>query len=227
MTEQARRTSLGRSIAKTTVKPSAVHDGLKRSMDILIAGIAVLVLLPILLVIWAAIRLTSPGGAVFRQTRLGAGRCPFVMYKFRTMKCDTDDTLHREYVARLLAEEVEAVDGLYKLTDDPRITTVGAFLRRTSLDELPQLFNVLSGEVSLVGPRPALAWEATMFPGWADARFQVKPGVTGLWQVSGRNRLRMTDGLRLDIEYVTRRTFWLDVRILLRTVPALFSGGAR
>jgi lipopolysaccharide/colanic/teichoic acid biosynthesis glycosyltransferase len=149
------------------------------------------------------------------------------MYKFRTMKADTDDTLHREYVARLLTEEVEAVDGLYKLTDDPRITTVGAFLRKTSLDELPQLFNVLSGELSLVGPRPALAYEATLFPGWADARFSVKPGVTGLWQVSGRNRLRMTDGLRLDIEYVARRTLRLDLRILLRTIPALFSGGAR
>jgi lipopolysaccharide/colanic/teichoic acid biosynthesis glycosyltransferase len=227
MTEHARRTSLGRSIAGTTARPAATHDGLKRSMDVLVAGIAVLIVLPVLVVIWAAIRLTSPGGAVFRQTRLGAGRCPFVMYKFRTMKSDTDDTLHREYVARLLTEEVEAVDGLYKLTDDPRITTVGAFLRKTSLDELPQLFNVLSGELSLVGPRPAMAYEATLFPGWADARFSVKPGVTGLWQVSGRNRLRMTDGLRLDIEYVARRTIWMDVRILLRTVPALFSGGAR
>ena len=227
MTEHARRTSLGRSSPKSAARPVATHDGLKRSMDVLVAGIAVLVLLPMLLVIWAAIRLNSPGGAVFRQTRLGAGRCPFVMYKFRTMKCDTDDTLHREYIAKLLTEEVEAVDGLYKLTDDPRITTVGAFLRKTSLDELPQLFNVLSGELSLVGPRPALAYEATLFPGWADARFQVKPGVTGLWQVSGRNRLRMTDGLRLDIEYVARRTLGLDVRILLRTIPALFSGGAR
>ncbi|MDX6366082.1 MAG: hypothetical protein QOK30_1158 [Nocardioidaceae bacterium] len=227
MTEHARRTSPGRSITTTTVSPAATHGRLKRSMDIMVAGIAVVALLPLLLVIWAAIRVTSPGGAVFRQTRLGAGRCPFVMYKFRTMKSDTDDTLHREYVARLLTEEVEAVDGLYKLTDDPRITTVGAFLRKTSLDELPQLFNVLSGELSLVGPRPALAYEAALFPGWADARFSVKPGVTGLWQVSGRNRLRMTDGLRLDIDYVARRTIWLDVRILLRTVPALFSGGAR
>jgi lipopolysaccharide/colanic/teichoic acid biosynthesis glycosyltransferase len=227
MTEHARRTSPGRSITTTTVRPAATHGRLKRSMDIMVAGIAVVALLPLLLVIWAAIRVTSPGGAVFRQTRLGAGRCPFVMYKFRTMKSDTDDTLHREYVARLLTEEVEAVDGLYKLTDDPRITTVGAFLRKTSLDELPQLFNVLSGELSLVGPRPALAYEAALFPGWADARFSVKPGVTGLWQVSGRNRLRMTDGLRLDIDYVARRTIWLDVRILLRTVPALFSGGAR
>jgi lipopolysaccharide/colanic/teichoic acid biosynthesis glycosyltransferase len=227
MTEHARRSSLGRSIARSTARPAVTRDGLKRSMDVGVAGIALLVLLPILMVIWAAIRLTSPGGAVFRQTRLGAGRCPFVMYKFRTMKRDTDDTLHREYVAKLLTEEVEAVDGLYKLTDDPRITTVGAFLRKTSLDELPQLFNVLSGELSLVGPRPALAYEATLFPGWADARFQVKPGVTGLWQVSGRNRLRMTDGLRLDIEYVARRTLSLDVRILLRTIPALFSGGAR
>jgi lipopolysaccharide/colanic/teichoic acid biosynthesis glycosyltransferase len=196
-------------------------------MDLLIAGLAVVVLLPLMFVIWASIRVTSPGGAVFRQTRLGSGRSPFIMYKFRTMKSDSDDQLHRDYVARLLAEEVEPVDGLFKLTDDPRITTVGAFLRKTSLDELPQLFNVLSGDLSLVGPRPALAWEATMFPAWADARFEVKPGVTGLWQVSGRNRLRMTDGLRLDIDYVTQRTLWLDLRILLRTLPAVLSGGAR
>jgi lipopolysaccharide/colanic/teichoic acid biosynthesis glycosyltransferase len=196
-------------------------------MDILIAGLTVLALLPLMLAIWAAIRLTSPGGAIFRQTRLGADRCPFIMYKFRSMKLDSDDRLHKEYVARLLTEEIQPVDGLYKLTDDPRITAVGAFLRKTSLDELPQLFNVLSGELSLVGPRPALAWEATLFPAWADSRFTVKPGVTGLWQVSGRNRVRMTDGLRLDVDYVARRSLWLDLRILLRTIPAVLSGGAR
>jgi lipopolysaccharide/colanic/teichoic acid biosynthesis glycosyltransferase len=216
-----------RSILVSSGARSRARDLAKRSMDVLIAGVAVAVLLPFMLAIWAAIRLTSPGGAIFKQTRLGADRCPFIMYKFRSMKLDSDDRLHREYVARLLTEEIQPVDGLYKLTDDPRITAVGAFLRKTSLDELPQLFNVLSGELSLVGPRPALAWEATLFPAWADARFQVKPGVTGLWQVSGRNRVRMTDGLRLDVDYVARRSLWLDLRILLRTIPAVLSGGAR
>jgi lipopolysaccharide/colanic/teichoic acid biosynthesis glycosyltransferase len=197
-------------------------------MDIVLAGVALAILLPLMLVIGVTIRLTSPGGAVFRQTRLGAGRHTFIMYKFRTMRSDSSDEIHRRYVASLLSqEELEPVDGLYKIADDPRITAVGAFLRKTSLDELPQLFNVLSGELSLVGPRPALPWEAKLFPAWADRRFQVKPGVTGLWQVSGRNRLRMTDGLRLDIEYVSKRSLWMDVRILLRTVPAVFNGGAR
>jgi lipopolysaccharide/colanic/teichoic acid biosynthesis glycosyltransferase len=143
------------------------------------------------------------------------------------MQVDADDTSHREYVARMLAGEATPQRGLYKLDADPRVTRMGAILRRTSLDELPQLINVLRGDMSLVGPRPALPYEVRQFPVWAAPRFAVRPGLTGLWQVSGRNRLAMTDGLLLDVEYVERHTLLLDLGILLRTAPAVLAGGAR
>ncbi len=149
------------------------------------------------------------------------------MLKFRTMRHGCDDEAHRDYVRRLLAEEVEAKDGLYKLLDDPRITRVGAVLRRLSIDEMPQLLNVLKGDMTLVGPRPAMPFEAELFPDWATPRYQVAPGVTGLWQVSGRNRLTMLQGLKLDVAYVEQRSFVVDLIILLRTVPAVLGRGAR
>jgi lipopolysaccharide/colanic/teichoic acid biosynthesis glycosyltransferase len=138
--------------------------------------------------------------------------------------------VHREYVHHLLTAEEPVAggrDGVYKLDDDPRITRVGRFLRRTSLDELPQLVNVIKGDMSLVGPRPMLPWEADLIRG-THVRFLVSPGITGLWQVSGRNNLTMRAGLDLDAEYVRRRSFGLDLRILLRTLPVVLStGGAR
>jgi lipopolysaccharide/colanic/teichoic acid biosynthesis glycosyltransferase len=135
--------------------------------------------------------------------------------------------VHQDYVRRLLAGEARPEGGLYKIGNDARVTRIGALLRKTSLDELPQLVNVLRGEMSVVGPRPCLPWERESFPDWATTRFAVRPGLTGLWQVSGRNRLTMLEGLRLDVEYVARRTLLLDLAILLRTVPALLGRGAR
>jgi lipopolysaccharide/colanic/teichoic acid biosynthesis glycosyltransferase len=192
-----------------------------------IASIALVLTAPLVLVVYLAVRLTSPGPGFFRQVRVGAGRRAFVMYKFRTMRRDADPAIHEAYVRGLLRGEVEPEDGLYKLADDPRVTKIGALLRRTSLDELPQLFNVLKGEMSLVGPRPCLPSELVEFPDWADRRFDVRPGLTGLWQVSGRNRLTMTEGLRLDVEYVARRTLLLYLVILVRTVPAVLGRGER
>jgi lipopolysaccharide/colanic/teichoic acid biosynthesis glycosyltransferase len=136
-----------------------------------------------------------------------------------------NDQIHREYVTSLLSNEQPSAGGrrgLYKLETDPRITPVGGWLRRSSLDELPQLFNVLSGEMSLVGPRPVLAWEAEMFGDPAQRRFEVKPGITGLWQVRGRSRLSYNEALALDVEYVQSRSLKLDLKILAGTVPALF-----
>jgi lipopolysaccharide/colanic/teichoic acid biosynthesis glycosyltransferase len=144
------------------------------------------------------------------------------------MYINNDDEIHRQYVTSLLSDEKAATGGqrgLYKLEEDPRITAVGAWLRRFSLDELPQLFNVLRGEMSLVGPRPVLAWEAKMFRESDHQRFEVKPGITGLWQVSGRSRLSYREQLELDVEYVHRRSLALDLAILAGTIPALFRDG--
>jgi lipopolysaccharide/colanic/teichoic acid biosynthesis glycosyltransferase len=149
------------------------------------------------------------------------------MLKFRTMYVGCDENLHREYVRRLLAGQAERHDGLYKLSADTRVTRVGVVVRRLSIDELPQLVNVLRGEMSLVGPRPALPWEAAMFPAWAAPRLWVRPGVTGLWQVSGRNELTMLDGLQLDVEYVARQSLHGDLLILLRTLPTVLAAKGR
>jgi lipopolysaccharide/colanic/teichoic acid biosynthesis glycosyltransferase len=187
-------------------------------------------LLPVLLVVCLVVRLTSPGPILFRQVRVGRFGRPFVMYKFRTMYVGNSDAIHREYVAKLLADDQPPAGGehgLFKLEADPRITRVGRTLRRTSLDELPQLLNVVRGDMSLVGPRPALPWEAELMGDTQHRRFLVPPGLTGLWQVSGRNFLTMRQGLALDLEYVERQSFMLDLIILLKTVPAVLSGGAR
>jgi lipopolysaccharide/colanic/teichoic acid biosynthesis glycosyltransferase len=209
-----------------------VFDGIrarvvKRTFDIVIAAVCLLVLAPVLLAAAGAVRLSSAGPALFRQTRVGLRGREFVMLKFRTMRVDCSDEIHRSFVTALLRGQATTVDGLYKLAEDTRITRVGAMLRKLSLDELPQLINVLRGDMSLVGPRPALPWEVGLFPPWSRPRFEVPPGLTGLWQVSGRNRLTLVEGLALDIDYVRRRSFWLDLRILVRTVPAVLRGDAR
>jgi lipopolysaccharide/colanic/teichoic acid biosynthesis glycosyltransferase len=189
-----------------------------------VASVAIVILGPAIAALAFVVRLTSPGPAFFRQERLGRDERPFTLLKLRTMYANNDDRIHREYVTSLLSEDQPSAaqqGGLYKLGNDPRITWIGACLRRTSLDELPQLFNVLSGQMSLVGPRPVLAWEAEMFRESDRERFDVKPGITGLWQVSGRNKLSFREALALDVEYVRRRTLLLDIQILLRTLPTL------
>jgi lipopolysaccharide/colanic/teichoic acid biosynthesis glycosyltransferase len=198
----------------------------KRVFDLVVAMCLVCLTLPILIVIWFLVRTTSPGKAMFRQTRIGRLGRPFVMYKFRTMHDGCDDTIHREYVRKLLTDDVPpvgGVKGLYKLEVDPRVTRVGRVLRKTSLDELPQLLNVVKGDMSLVGPRPALPYEAELFSATHRDRFLVAPGVTGLWQICGRSKLPMQQGLDLDLEYVQNRTFWLDLQILIKTLPAVFT----
>jgi len=206
------------------------HDAAKRGLDITVSLALIILLAPLLVVLIALVRFTSAGPALFSQERLGRDRRRFTMLKLRTMYVNRDDRLHREYVASLLSADREADrspgNGLYKL-DDPRVTSLGAWLRRTSLDEIPQLINVLRGEMSLVGPRPVLPWEAEMFAETHQRRFAVKPGITGLWQVSGRNRLTMREALELDVEYVVRRSLVLDLAILFRTVPAVLRGGTR
>jgi lipopolysaccharide/colanic/teichoic acid biosynthesis glycosyltransferase len=199
----------------------------KRALDLVVAGLLLVATSPLLGVVYLLVRMSSPGPALFRQTRLGRGGKPFDLLKFRTMYVHSDETPHREYVRRLLAGVAEPHGGLYKLAADERVTRVGALLRRLSIDELPQLINVLRGEMSLVGPRPALPWEAAMFPAWAAPRSWVPPGLTGLWQVSGRNELTMLEGLRLDVEYVARQSLRVDLAILVRTVPTVLAAKGR
>jgi lipopolysaccharide/colanic/teichoic acid biosynthesis glycosyltransferase len=206
-------------------------EGVKRTTDIAFASVALAVLSPLMLLTALAVRFSSRGPIFFRQERVGRSERCFRMFKFRTMYQGNDDSSHREYVRGLLTSD-EVSDGgdagVYKLSSDPRVTRVGALLRRTSLDELPQLFNVLLGSMSLVGPRPALPWEVELFKAEHRVRFAVKPGITGLWQVGGRSKLPMLDGLALDAEYVRRRSLLLDLRVLLITIPVVLTGrGAR
>jgi lipopolysaccharide/colanic/teichoic acid biosynthesis glycosyltransferase len=200
----------------------------RRAVDLTVVVVALLVLMIPMLLIGMAIRLGSPGPAFYRQQRIGRGGRPFTMYKFRTMRVGGSDAQHRELIARELRGEDTSVNGSWKIDCDPRVTRVGSFLRRTSIDELPQLINVLRGQMSLVGPRPCLDWEAEMFPPRFAERFDVPPGLTGLWQVSGRSTMGTLEMLELDLAYVRGWSFWSDLGILLRTVPALLRGhGAR
>lgn len=200
----------------------------RRTADILIAGTALLVLCPLMAIIAVAIRLNSPGPAVFKQLRAGYSRQAFWLYKFRTMRVGGDDTALREMITRELRGEDTSSRGSRKLDNDSRITWLGSLLRRSSLDELPQLMNVLRGDMTLIGPRPCLEWEAERFPGEFDDRFAVRPGITGLWQVSGRSTVGTLDMLRLDVYYVRHQTPRGDVAILARTISTVLRGdGAR
>jgi lipopolysaccharide/colanic/teichoic acid biosynthesis glycosyltransferase len=198
----------------------------KRLFDLAVASLCLALLGPAMLLIAVIVRANTPGPALFMQTRLGCDEQRFRLYKFRTMYAGCPDDIHRDYVRRLLLADQPPVggeSGLYKLDADPRITPIGRFLRRTSLDELPQLINVLRGEMSLVGPRPMLPWEVALCGPSYRARFLVAPGITGLAQTSGRNRLTMRQTLELDLEYVARQCFALDLLIILRTVPTVLA----
>jgi lipopolysaccharide/colanic/teichoic acid biosynthesis glycosyltransferase len=191
----------------------------RRTVDVAVALLVLVLLSPLLIGLAIAIRLGSPGPALFRQHRVGYGQREFTLFKFRSMRADADPRGHREYVTALI--KGQQADGgrenLYKLAVDDRITPVGRWIRKWSLDELPQLLNVISGEMALVGPRPAIAYEVEEYPSWYLKRFAVKPGMTGLWQVSGRNERTYEEMVRLDIEYAERRSLLLDLSILART----------
>lgn len=203
-------------------------DAGKRLLDLAVAGLALLLLGPLMVAIGILVRLTSRGPAIFAQERIGQGGRPFVLHKFRTMYARAGDEAHRAYVQRLLTDEQPpdgGRPGVYKLADDPRVTPLGRWLRRTSLDELPQLVDVLAGHMSIVGPRPVLGWEVELFEPRHLERFRVRPGMTGLWQVSGRSHLGMREALDLDVAYARRHSHRLDLAILARTVPVVLRGG--
>jgi lipopolysaccharide/colanic/teichoic acid biosynthesis glycosyltransferase len=205
---------------------------IKRVMDIVGSGLLLLMLSPILTLIVALIKLTSKGPVIFEQERLGQFGARFKCLKFRTMYTNNDPKIHQEYVRQFIAgknvlNKSEGSDEpVYKLVKDPRVTFIGGFLRKTSLDELPQFWNVLRGDMSLVGPRPPVPYEFEVYDIWHRRRvLEVKPGVTGLWQVSGRNRTRFDEMVRLDLCYCSTWSIWLDLKILLATPWAVFNGG--
>ena len=226
------------SPADLTLYPDrSIHSGprrpariVKRMMDIVGSLFALAFLSPLMFLIGALIKLTSNGPALFQQERLGHRGKPFRFLKFRSMYFQTGETLHQEYVKNFISGKIDAVQPLnhgndvYKLTHDPRVTPIGRFLRKTSLDELPQFINVLKGEMSLVGPRPPIPYEVACYDLWhRDRLLAAPPGITGLWQVSGRSRVTFDDMVRMDLRYATSWSLWLDIKILLQTPHAVFS----
>jgi Sugar transferases involved in lipopolysaccharide synthesis len=210
-----------RSPERATAR-SRVANGVRRSLDLLVAGTLLLAFSPLLIVVALVIRIDSKGPVLFRQRRVGRGRREFTIFKFRTMRRDADATRHRKYVQTLIGGDSDVERGrLYKLSVDDRVTRVGRFLRSWSVDEVPQLINVLRGDMALVGPRPVIPYEVDMYPEDYLRRFAVKPGLTGLWQVSGRNERTYDEMVSFDIEYAEGSSLLLDLRILVKTVPVV------
>ena len=203
-----------------------LHSISKRAIDILCSGLALAVLSPLFLIIAVAIKLGSRGPVLFRQQRTGEFGEPFTFLKFRSMYVSNDSTIHEQYVKKLISGSLaEPQDGVFKIQNDPRITPVGRWLRKTSLDELPQFWNVFIGEMSLVGPRPPLPYEVAVYDVWHRRRvLEGKPGITGLWQVNGRSRTCFDDMVRLDLHYTSESSLWLDLKILLQTPRAVLAG---
>jgi lipopolysaccharide/colanic/teichoic acid biosynthesis glycosyltransferase len=216
----------GSALATSTPHANLV-DASCRVLDVVGSLILLLVGCPLLLILAIAVRLDSPGPVLFRQRRLGRNLEPFTVNKFRTMAHGTAHDHHRAFVVGLINGEDpqrQSSGPRYKMAADRRVTRIGRLLRRSSLDELPQLWNVLRGEMSLVGPRPPIEYEVDHYPAHWFARFAVKPGMTGLWQVNGRSEVPLEEMVRLDVEYAQRRSLWLNLSLLIRTVPVVLSG---
>jgi lipopolysaccharide/colanic/teichoic acid biosynthesis glycosyltransferase len=197
-----------------------------RALDVLVAAVLLIVLLPLFVAIALAIRLDTRGKVIYRQLRVGRGLKPFTVNKFRSMHDGVGHEKHQAYVKALIAgapPEQGTEKPFFKLSEDERVTRVGRVLRKTSLDELPQLWNVLQGNMSLVGPRPCLHYELESYPAHWFGRFAVKPGITGLWQVGGRSEIGLEEMVTLDLQYVRERSLWLNLMILLRTIPVVLN----
>lgn len=193
-----------------------LYNIFKRLLDILGPIIGLILLSPILIIVGILIKLESKGPIIFSQKRVGLNKKEFKMYKFRSMVCNAEELKDK------LKDKNEMSGPMFKIKDDPRITKIGKFIRKTSIDELPQLINVLKGDMSLVGPRPSLPNEVKEFEPWMLKRFEVKPGLTCYWQVMGRNAIDFENWMKLDIKYVNERSFWLDIKLILKTFFVLF-----
>ncbi len=217
-------------------KDNAAYFYFKRFLDVTIAAFLLLLLIPLIALIAILIKLDSPGPIFFIQERVGARRRQFRsgqtiwkiqnfrFYKFRSMVHNADQSLHQAHIKAFVQGTLESDSDTVKLEADPRITWLGRILRNTSLDELPQLVNVLKGDMSLVGPRPVPTYEVAEYEAWHYERLAVLPGITGLWQVEGRGQVSFDEMIQLDIKYVSHRSLWLDFKILLLTMPVIFSG---
>lgn len=193
-----------------------IYEFLKRSLDIIASICGLILLSPVLLMVSILIKVESKGPIFFMQKRIGLNGKEFNMYKFRSM------VINAEELKEKLKDKNEMSGPMFKIKDDPRITKIGKFIRKTSIDELPQLVNVLKGEMSLVGPRPSLPNEVREFEKWMLRRLDVKPGITCYWQVMGRNKIGFEDWMKLDIKYVEERSFWLDIKLIFKTFFVLF-----
>ena len=193
-----------------------VYEICKRTIDIIGAGLVLILLSPIIAVVACAVKVTSKGPIFFSQKRVGKNGELFEMYKFRSM------VVNAEELKGNLEDQNEMSGPMFKIKDDPRVTKVGKFIRKTSIDELPQLWNVLKGDMSLVGPRPSLPKEVEQFDNWMFKRLSVRPGLTCYWQVSGRNNIDFEDWMKLDCRYVDERNLWIDIKLIFKTVFVLF-----
>ena len=189
---------------------------LKRLIDICVSLIGIILLIPLFLIVGILIKIESKGPIIFSQKRVGLNGKEFKMYKFRSM------VVNAEELKEKLVNQNEMSGPMFKIKEDPRITKIGKFIRKTSIDELPQLFNVLIGNMSLVGPRPSLPNEVKQFEDWMNKRLEVKPGITCFWQVMGRNNIGFEDWMRLDVKYVNERNLWLDIKLIFKTFFVLF-----
>jgi lipopolysaccharide/colanic/teichoic acid biosynthesis glycosyltransferase len=207
------------------------YAGIKRAIDIVGSASLLLMMAPFLLLVGGLIKLLSPGPIFFRQVRVGQMKKPFAMFKFRTMRVNADSAVHQQFVSEFIksskAQKINGGDEAapFKIANDPRITPIGAILRKTSVDELPQLWNVLRGDMSLVGPRPPLPYELEQYERWHCRRvMDAKPGLTGLWQVAGRSRTTFDEMVRLDLRYAKTCSLATDLKILLATPGAVIAG---
>ena len=207
-------TQLG--LENESTKGFSFYEIIKRLIDIVCSFVGILALSPLFIVIAIIIKLTSKGPVFFSQKRVGKYGREFNMYKFRSM------VVNAEELKEKLAAQNEMSGPMFKMKDDPRVTKVGKFIRKTSIDELPQLWNVFKGDMSLVGPRPSLPKEVAQFEDWMHRRLEVKPGLTCYWQVSGRNNIDFEDWMKLDVKYVEERNLWIDIKLICKTVFVLF-----
>jgi exopolysaccharide biosynthesis polyprenyl glycosylphosphotransferase len=208
------------------LEQSQLQLGLKRAMDLFFASLVLVVGAPLFLFLAIAVKCSSRGPVFFRQTRLGKNGIPFTFYKFRTMHHNNDESVHRSFAQSFINGKMESrQEGrVFKMISDPRVTRIGTFLRQSSLDELPQFWNILKGEMSLVGPRPPIHYELDHYQDWHKDRLKAKPGLTGLWQVSGRSRVPFDEMVMLDLHYITHWSLAMDLKIIFKTIPVLLKG---